>query len=154
MKENVLKKYQLSNMKKMLLWLENYEFGESICDSISWAKFYIIDRFADNLVEMHDKDRSQDQEFDYTLIMDPVVEESMKKYLLKQKDFVLGYISSDRKFPNSSLYQLYLQYLPYDLTEVEKSILLDGYVHSLADKKGQHYAFQKRMKLEESLHIY
>lgn len=103
---------------------------------------------------MHDKDRSQNQDFNYTLIMEPAVEESMKKYLLRQKNFVLSYITSDREFPNSHLYQLYLQYLPYELTEVEKSILLDGYVHSLTDKKGHHYSFQKRMKLEKSLHIH
>ena len=51
--------------------------------------------------------------------------------------------------PNTYLYQLYLQYLPDQLNEVEKNILLDGYLHMLIDLQDDNIATENRLSLEK-----
>ena len=86
-------------------------------------------------------------------MIEPSEEEALKKYLEKQKNFVIHYIISEGYFVNTHLYQLYLQYLPHKLIEVEKNILLDGYIAMITDLKGSNCTLQKRKILEKRLNI-
>ena len=153
LKNNSIKKYQVSKMEMMLLWLKNYEFGDPLNGSIDFVKFHTIDKFADFFVHSHNRNDESNQEFRFTLIIEPEEEEELKKYLLTQKDFVIHYIVSTGYFTGSHLYQLYLQYLPNELTEVEKNILLDGYISMMTDLRGSNYTLHKRKCLEQRLNI-
>lgn len=150
---NVVNKYQLSTMRKLVVLLNNYDFGMSISESIQSTKFIIINEFADTIVMQFSNHKDVEQDFAFDLDMNSVEEDTLKKYLLKEKNFFLRYIVSQNEFVSSHLYQLYLQYLSYELTEVEKSILLNGYINQLTDLRGSEYSSQKRKTLEQSLRI-
>lgn len=81
----------------------------------------MLDNFADRLIYDYDKNNDDDQDFLFTIDMKPSTEEAVKDYLIKQKQFVLDYIILTGYFMNSHLYQLYLEYIPYKLTDIEKS---------------------------------
>ena len=150
---NFVNKCQLSAMRKLVVLLNNYDFGMSISESIQSTKFIIINEFANTIVMQFSNHKDVEQDFAFDLNMGPVEEETLKKYLLKEKNFFLRYIGSQNEFVSSHLYQLYLQYLSYKLTEVEKSILLNGYIKQLTDLKGSEYSSQKRKTLEKFLKI-
>lgn len=152
--KNGLKKYKLSKMKVMLLWFNNWELGESISDSIKFSKFLAIDKFASDIVNSYDKKEDFSNGFCFNLVMDSVSEVSLKHFLLNQKKFVLNYIVSQECFRDTHLYQLYLQYIPYELTNIEKCVLLSGYLNMMSNIKGSDYSVQKRKCLERNLHIY
>lgn len=61
--ENNIDKYKLSNMRKILIWLENYEFGEPIMETIRFARYHAMDQFASNIVACNDKVFSDEQDF-------------------------------------------------------------------------------------------
>ena len=150
---NVVNKYQLSTMRKLVLLLNNYDFGMPINETIQSTRFVIINEFANTIVMQFSNHKDVEQDFTFDLNMNPVEENSFKKYLLKEKNFFLRYVASKNQFVSSHLYQLYLQYLSYELTEVEKSILLNGYIKQLTDLKGSEYSSQKRKTLEKFLKI-
>lgn len=152
MKRNELGAYLLTKMELLMLWLNNYEFGESLLEITEWVKFQAMDEFAQRLVRA--KKCSKDETFLFNLILDDNEEKSLYNYLLKRKEFVIKYIFNRKSFsPNTHLYQLYLQYLSNKLNEVEKSIMLDGYLHMLADLRGDSYALTKRVSLEKKLRL-
>lgn len=152
MKNNDLNAYLLTKMELVMLWLNNYEFGESLVDITKWVKFQAIDEFAVRLVMT--KEHNQDEFFRFNLNLDDNEEKVLRNFLLKRKSFVVSYILNRKSFsPNTHLYQLYLQYLSDQLNEVEKNILLDGYLHMLADLQGDNYAITKRSVLEKKLNL-
>lgn len=152
MKNNILSKYQLTRREVIILWLNNYEFCEPLKDITNWTRFQSMDEFAQRLVRC--KEKEQDECFRFCLNLDRSEENALQEYLLKRKAFVAKYILSRGSYsPYTHLYQLYLQYLPYDLEDVEKSILLDGYINMLADLQGENYAITKRRQLEKKLKI-
>lgn len=146
-------KYELPLGRKMKIFVENYEFGMPIIETLKSVKYKAIDEFANNLVLAHaDYDKKQD--FLY-VIDDPkfTIIKDLKLYLVEHKDFIINYIVSNGFFPNSHIYQLYLQYIPEELNEVEKNILLDGYISMLSEIKGNKISLEKRKILEQTLHI-
>ena len=152
MKNNGLGFYKSTKMELLMLWLNNYEFGESLIDITEWVKFQSIDEFAQRLVMT--KAHNQDELFRFNLHLDDNEENDLRDYLLKRKSFVVRHILNRKSFsPNTHLYQLYLQYLPDQLNEVEKNILLDGYLHMLVDLQGGIYATEKRLSLEKKLNL-
>ena len=152
MGNNGLDVYQLTKIELIMLWLSNYEFGESLIDITEWVKFQSIDEFASRLIMA--KKNSQDKFFRFSLILDESEENNLRNYLLKRKSFVIKHILNRKSFaPNTHLYQLYLQYLPDQLNEIEKNILLDGYLHMLTDLQGDTYATIKRLSLEKKLNL-
>lgn len=152
MGKNILRNYQMTKEELIILWLSNYEFGESLKDITDWTKFHSIDEFAQRLVMC--KKIDQDEYFRFRLNLDGTEEMALREYLLKRKSFVVKYIFSRESFsPYTHLYQLYLQYLSYELNEVEKDFLLDGYIHMLADLQGDSYAATKRKSLEKKLNL-
>ncbi|MBE6152772.1 MAG: hypothetical protein E7166_00900 [Firmicutes bacterium] len=151
--ENNIDKYKLSNMRKILIWLENYEFGEPIMDSIRFARYDAMDQFASNIVACNDKDFSDEQDFLFTLSMNPTTENQLKMYLLKQKKLILKHISTRGHYMGSHLYQLYLQFLFCELNDEEKKIFLENYIEMVKDLRGENIANQKNNRLEKTLCI-
>lgn len=152
MKCNVLDTYKLTKRELIILWLNNYEFGESLIDITEWVKFKSIDELVDKLVMT--KEHNPDEFFRFSLNLDGNEESELRDYLLNRKTFVISHILKRRSFsPGTHLYQLYLQYLPDQLNEVEKNILLDGYLHMLIDLQGSNYANEKRLSLEKKLNL-
>ena len=152
MKSNVLYTYKLTKMELIILWLNNYEFGESLIDITEWVKFKSIDELVDKLVMT--KEHNPDEFFYFSLNLDGNEESELRDYLLNRKTFVTSYILKRRSFsPGTHLYQLYLQYLSDQLNEVEKNILLDGYLHMLAELYGDDSIMQKRFSLEKKLNL-
>ena len=152
MKDNILKNYELTKKELIMLWLSNYEFCEPLRDITDWTKFQSIDEFVQRLVL--GKEKEQDEYFRFSLNLDSLEENSLKEYLSKRKAFVVKYILSRGSYaPYTHLYQLYLQYLPYELEDTEKSILLGGYIHMLADLQGEDYAIKKRGQLAKKLNL-
>ncbi len=147
----VLSKYLLSKSEVIILWLNNYEFGESLIDVTNWTKFAIMDEFAQRLVMCNEKE--PDEYFRFRLLLNESEENAIRDYLSKNRFFALKYICTRKSFePYTHLYQLYLQYLSYELNEIEKSILLDGYLHMLADLQANNIG-QKRIMLERKLNL-
>lgn len=136
MENNDLSAYQLTKKELFMLLLCNYEFGESLKDIMDWVKFQSIDEFAQRQVRSRASDA--DEYFRFCLNLDAIELNYLREYLLKRKSFVVNHILSRKSFePYTHLYQLYLQYLPDKLNEVEKGILLDGYFHMLKDLQGE-----------------
>lgn len=152
MNDNI-KKYMLSTKEKILLWLNNYEFGESVIDSVRFARYCAMDYFALNIVDSNDKDFAEGQDFLFTLSLEPIEEIQLKKYLLKQKKVVLDHITTRGYNLGSHLYQFYLQYMCDELDDIEKSIFLENYVAMIKDIRGEEIANQKSRSLEKRLEI-
>lgn len=151
MKNNSLGINPLTKWDCLMLWLNNYEFGESLIDITKWVKFQAIDEFAQMLIRT--KKHNQDDVFRFNLILDSDEGNALRDYLLKRKSFVVSYILNRESFsPYTHLYQLYLQYLPDQLNEFEKSVLLDGYLYMLEDLQG-YYCPEKRLSLEKKLNL-
>ena len=154
MKNNELGVYPLTKIELLMLWLNNYEFGEPLLDITEWVRFQSIDEFSQRLVRT--KEHNQDEFFRFKLNLDSDEISMLREYLLKRKSFVISYILKRGSFsPNTNLYQLYLQYLPYQLNEIEKNILLDGYMHMLNDLHGygDNCITKKRLSLEKKLNL-
>lgn len=148
-----LKIYQVPIQTKAQIVLEYYEFGMPIIESLADAKFNIMNKFARNMVNMCDKEHNVDSDFFFQLCLEPKEVDELRKFLSKHKKFIFKYIISQDEFVNSHIYQLYLQYIPHKLTEVEKSIFLDAYINMIANLRGNVISNEKRKKLEEHLRI-
>lgn len=150
-----IKKYESTFREKAYTVLENYEFGMPIIESLKDAKFQIINNFADRLIlfSNYPKNFNKDQDFVFTMELDSKTLRELKIYLKKHKDFLFDYTVSKDNFIPSYLYQLYLQYVPYILTEVEKNVFLDAYISMLTEIKGSNISNQKRKRLEDRLSI-
>lgn len=152
MKNNELGVYLPTKKELLMLWLNNYDFGETLIDITEWVKFQAIDEFVQRLVMF--KECNKDEHFRFTLSLNDNEVNMLRDFLLKRKAFVISHILKRESFsPNTHLYQLYLQYLPDKLNEVEKNILLDGYLHMLGDLQGSDYAATKRPSIEKKLNL-
>ena len=153
MNKSSLKIYQVSFKEKIKYALRNYDETISIKKSVEETKFYSLDELADRIMYHHDKNNDNNQDFLFSLSIKPELENELKEYLIKNKEFILDYIVFKTEFINTHLYQLYLEYIPYELTEIEKSILLDGYIKMITDLRGKNVAIQKRIRLEKRLNL-
>ncbi len=127
MKNGTLSNYQMPKKEVAMLWLNNYECCESIKDLTIWTRFQSIDELSQRLVM--NKPKEKDEDFRFRLTLNVNEEMNLQDYLLKRKKFIVNYIYKRGSFsPGTHLYQFYLQYLPHELNEVEKNILLDGYM--------------------------
>lgn len=152
--ENNIKKYQLSLAEKTRILFRNFQpFEVPVVESLKATKFDTIDDFVDRIMYDHDKDNSDDQDFIFTIDMEPNLEESLKEFLIKHKKFILEYTISQEFFYSSHIYQLYLEYIPYELTNIEKSIFLDAYINMVTDLRGNKVSDEKRKRLEKRLSI-
>ncbi len=138
-------------MKLALLWLTNYEACASLKDSFYFVKYFGINEFVNRFVMSHSK-IEDNIGFRFRLVIDAEETNALKSYLLSNKDFVAKYILSNDYFEGTHLYQLYLQYLSYELTDVEKYLFLDGYFHMMADLYAKDYTLQRK-KLEKELRL-
>ena len=109
--------------------------------------------FADLLVIANLTKLDTNPDFLYSIALDSTTEKELKSCLIKNKNFFFKYLVTKDSFTPTHLYQLYLQYIPYELSEVEKSIILDGYIKMITDLKGSIVSNQKRLLLEEKLHL-
>lgn len=151
-KNNGLGVCQLTKKELIMLWFNNYESGESLIDITEWVKFQSIDEFAQRFIMS--KEHKLGDDFYFNLNLDGNEENALRNYLLKRKSFVVKYILNGKSFsPYTHLYQLYLQYLPDQLNEIEKNVLLAGYLHMLTDIQGDNYAATKRISLEKKLNL-
>lgn len=146
-----IEKYKLSTTQIALLWLTNYEACSSLKDSFYFIKYYSINEFANHFVMSHPK-MEDSMDFRFRLVLDANETNSLKSYLLSNKDFVVKYILSNDYFEGTHLYQLYLQYLSYELTDIEKYLFLDGYFHMMTNLYGKDYTLQRK-KLEKELRL-
>ena len=153
MNKGSLKIYQVSFKEKIKYALRNYDETISIKKNVEETKFYSLDELADRIMYHHDKNNDNNQDFLFSLSIKPELENELKEYLIKNKEFILDYIVFKTEFINTHLYQLYLEYIPYELTEIEKSILLDGYIKMITDLRGKNVAIQKRIRLEKRLNL-
>lgn len=153
MNKSSLKIYQVSFKEKIKYALRNYDETISIKKNVEETKFYSLDELADRIMYHHDKNNDNNQDFLFSLSIKPELENELKEYLIKNKEFILDYIVFKTEFINTHLYQLYLEYIPYELTEIEKSILLDGYIKMITDLRGKNVAIQKRIRLEKRLNL-
>ena len=140
-------------MRKILIWIRNYEFGEPIMESIKFARYYAMDEFASNIVASNDRDFSEEQDFLFTISLDTTTENQLKRYLLKLKKLILKHISTRGYYMGSHLYQLYLQFLFCELNDKEKKIFLENYIEMVKDLRGEYIANQKNRCLEKRLSI-
>ena len=72
----------------------------------------------------HEKNNDDNQDFLFTINIKQELENELKEYLIKNKEFFLDYIVFKTEFISTHLYQLYLEYIPYELTEIEKKSTL------------------------------
>lgn len=151
MKNTGLNKYKLTRKEVIKLCVINYEFGESLANFNDFVKFQTINGFANRLIM--GIDHKDDENYRFSLNLDANEENSLRDYLLKRKSFVVNHIMKSGSFtPYTHLYQLYLQYLPDKLNDVEKNILLVGYINMLEDLYGIDYT-EKRASLEKKLNL-
>lgn len=151
MKNNSLDKYKLTRKEVIKLYVINYEFGEPVANLNDFVKFQTINEFADRLIM--GIDHKDDENYRFSLNLDANEKNSLRDYLLKNKSFVGNHIKKSGSFtPYTHLYQLYLQYLPDKLNDVEKTIFLAGYINMLEDLHGIDYT-EKRASLEKILNL-
>lgn len=119
------------------------------------SKFILIDKKVDEFVRNCTKVLDKKTGFQYRYRTLPKTERDLKEFLTDNKDFVYKYISSRQTFVGSHIYQLYLQYVPYILTDPEKSLFLDAYLNMYIDLKApsQENLAEKRQILENTLRI-
>ncbi len=151
MVRDTIKKYKLPATRVALLWLENYEVCPSFKDSYYFAKYESLNTFIDNFVKDHPKVEDENG-LRFQLILNPIETEVLKMYLLKNKNFFINYLKKMGRFKGNHLYQLYLQYLSYELNEVEKTLFLDGYFRMLEDLYRKDYTLLRK-KVEKRLHL-
>lgn len=149
--KNLLKKYEPSILEKMIIFFNTYEFGDNLVNGINSAKYIYLDSFAENL--MIDQKSKKDDDFLYTLELDPVLATQLRKYLLKQKKFYIKQVMAKESFDYTYLYQLFLQIIPYELNDIEKHLLLDGYINVVTDLMGHTVSHERRRLLEKKLNI-
>lgn len=95
-----------------------------------------------------------DGAFSFTLKLDDQELNSLRWFLSKRKKFVINYILNRESFsPYTHLYQLYIQYLPDELSEPEKVFMLEGYYRMLIDLRGESIADAQRISIEKKLHL-
>ncbi len=148
-----LKIYQVPIQTKAKIVLEYYEFGMPIIESLADAKFAIMNKFADNMVNMCDKEHNADSDFFFQLCLELEEVDELRNFLSKHKNFIFKYITSRSYFMNFHIYQLYLQYIPHKLTEVEKCVFLDAYINRETNLRGSIIFKEKRKQLEKHLYI-
>ena len=116
------------------------------------VRFQSINELADRLIRF--KEHNQDEFFRFSLNLNSNELNELRDYLLKRKAFIINHILKRGSFsPYTHLYQLYLQYLPDNLNEIEKSFLLDGYSNMLRELYGYDNIIQRRLSLEEKLNL-
>lgn len=153
MNKDSLKIYQVSFKEKVKYVLRNYDETISMKKNIEETKFYSLDELADRIMYHHEKNNDDNQDFLFTINIKQELENELKEYLIKNKEFFLDYIVFKTEFISTHLYQLYLEYIPYELTEIEKSILLDGYIKLVTYLRGKNRANEKRIRLEKRLNL-
>ena len=153
MNKSSLKIYQVSFKEKVKYVLRNYDETISMKKNIEETKFYSLDELADRIMYHHEKNNDDNQDFLFTINIKQELENELKEYLIKNKEFFLDYIVFKTEFISTHLYQLYLEYIPYELTEIEKSILLDGYIKLVTYLRGKNRANEKRIRLEKRLNL-
>lgn len=151
MKKSSLAKYKLSQSEVIKLCVINYDFCDSLTDLTDFVRFKTIDGFANRLIM--GLNHKEDENYRFSLDIDESQKNELSDYLLKKKSFVVNYIIKSGSFsPYTHLYQLYLQYLPTKLNEVEKNIFLAGYIDMLEDLHGIDYS-NKKIALEKTLNL-
>ncbi len=144
--------YKSTIGEMLLLGLNNYEFGEPLSSITEWTIYQAIDDFSRRLV-MARRDKG-DGAFSFTLKLDDQELNSLRWFLSKRKKFVINYILNRESFsPYTHLYQLYIQYLPDELSEPEKVFMLEGYYRMLIDLRGESIADAQRISIEKKLHL-
>lgn len=148
---NCIKRYKLSLRDKTKILFQNYESGTPIIETLQNAKFDTIDEFANRLSYCTDRERKTD--FLFELKLEPETIEPLKDYLRKQKKFIYDYTTSRTEFLDSPIYQLLLQYIPNELTDMEKNMFLDSYINMITSSRGRGISEERRKKLEKRLNI-
>lgn len=134
---------------KISLWTNNFDINP--IEAAKRAKYDCINYYVNKLVETHDKKTSENDIFRFVLLMEPKEINNLRYFLKKHKKFIINHIKENGSFSPSHLYQFYLYYIPYELTEFEKYVFLNGYISTLTDIKGPSFSNQKRKKLEQVL---
>ncbi len=151
MKKSSLDKYKLSRKEVIKLCVINYDFGDTLTDITDFVRFQALNGFADRLIM--GKNHKEDENYRFSLDLDKDETSELCDYLLKKKSFVVNHIIKSGSFsPHTHLYQLYLQYLPTKLNEVEKNIFLAGYIDMLEDLYAIDYS-NKKINLEKVLNL-
>lgn len=151
--KNNIKKFELPLNQKIKMVFEHCELGTPIVETLKNVRFQTIDEFASRVMQAHKSDFSENQDFAFTIKPEPETINQLREYLVKNKKFVYNYTISQEHFINSHIYQLYLQYIQYKLTNVEKSVFLDAYISMITDLKGNVISDEKRKRLERRLQI-
>ena len=154
-KSNLTKKYQLSPSKKIKYILNNYELSLIGIHSIEMKeiKFHTIEYFIDNLMGDYKGNFDKNQDFLFTIDLEPQIANELRRFLIKHKKFVVDYVSTSKISRGSHVYQAYLQYIPFILTDREKNIFLNSYINMVNDLRGTEIAEEKRKRLEYTLNI-
>lgn len=154
-KSNLTKKYQLSPSNKIKYILNNSDFSLVGTHSIGMKelKFYTIEYFIDNLIRDYQGNFDENQDFVFTIDLEPQIANELRRFLIKHKKFVVDYISTGKISRGSHVYQAYLQYIPFILTDREKNIFLNSYINMVNDLRGTEIAEEKRKRLEYTLDI-
>ncbi len=154
-KSNLTKKYQLSPSNKIKYILSNSDFSLVGVHSIGMKeiKFYTIEYFIDNLIRNYEGNFDKNQDFLFTINLEPQIIDELRRFLIKHKKFVVDYVSTGKISRGSHVYQAYLQYIPFILTDREKNIFLNSYINMVDDLRGTDIAKEKRKRLECTLNI-
>ena len=117
------------------------------------SKFMLINQKAEEFTNQCDRITENHTGFIYIFETDPFLTNDFRQFLIKHKEFIIKYILLRGDFTGTHLYQLYLQYVPYILSDAEKSLFLDAYINMLTNKHGTPISMEKRQTLEKLLGI-
>ena len=79
-----------------MLWLNNYEFGESLINITEFVRFQSINELADRLIRF--KEHNQDKFFRFSLNLNSNEQNELRDYLLKRKTFIINHILKHGSF--------------------------------------------------------
>lgn len=154
-KNDSIKRYNLSandKLHRLRIVFSNPVHGNTVVDYLKDTKYDIINNFISKMVSVNQVQHNKNQDFMFILDLKPQEENELKEYLIKHKDFIIQYLKSNKYFPDSHIFQLYLQYIPDELTEEEKNIFLDAYIN-MANSYGIKVADKDKKKLEYTLNM-
>lgn len=146
-----IQEYQLSISEKKRILIKNFKLGVPLTETLNIIKFEKVDEFVNRVVYSYD--RKMEHDFLFTLQLQVEEVEYLKLFLLKYKKFIYNCVTTKDEFFNSHIFQLFLQYIPNELTEVEKSVFLDAYIKMLTELRGNAFSCQTRRILEKKLNI-
>lgn len=124
----------------------DYKLDKSISKNIKNGRIMAINKHCTNLIA---NNTVSETGFLYPFRVPSKVRKELCDYLIDNKKFVYEWLCQADEFIVTPLSQLYIEYIPNELTKVEKAIFLDSYISMIAKEFDSKKIARKERKIQE-----